>query len=230
MGTAGSSPQVIAPPGLHEIALNLVRRYVAPGRLVADLCAGQGAFSLRLVEAGYQVVPVDVDIQWFKVPTLSVVQADLNKSFADILGHRRFDCVVCLEGIEHLENPWDFLRQCRTLLRAGGILLLSSPNVECLLSRLIFLFRGSFLTFDRTMECPNHISPILSWLLNYNLKQSGFVTREVTFTPPGWAANHSWKIWILSYASRIVFPLVGDRWKGETRVIVAQAQDCSPEG
>lgn len=223
----GTEPEAIAPPGLHEIAINLVRKYVAPGRLVADLCAGQGAFSSRLMEAGYQVVPVDVDIQWFKVPALSVVQADLNKPFVDTLGHGRFDCVVCLEGIEHLENPWEFTRQCRRLLRSEGILLLSSPNVECLLSRFIFLIRGSFLTFDRTMECPNHITPILSYLLEYNLNQSGFATREITFTPPGWAAKHNLKIRLLSYASRVLFPFVDEALKGETRVVVAEARKGS---
>jgi SAM-dependent methyltransferase len=225
--TAGSKPQAIAPPGLHEIAINLVQKYVPAGRLVADLCAGEGAFSLRLLEAEYQVIPVDVDTRWFKVPALSVIQADLNRPFTEGLGRGRFDCVVCLEGIEHLENPWDFIRQCRSLLKSGGTLLLSSPNVECLLSRLIFLIRGSFLTFDRTMKCPNHLTPILSWLLEYNLAQSGFTVREIAFTPPGWAAKHNWKIWLLSYTPRILFPFLDQSWQGETRVVVAEAEEGS---
>lgn len=220
---SGSEPEAIAPPGLHDIAIDLVRKYVAPGGLVADLCAGQGAFSWRLSEDGYRVVSVDIDTQWFKAPALSVLQADLNKPFADTLGHGRFDCVVCLEGIEHLENPWEFARQCRSLLRPRGILLLSSPNVECLLSRFIFLLRGTFLTFDRTMECPNHITPILSSLLEYNLRRLGFATKEITFTPPGWASRHNWKIWLLSYAARAFSPFLDMAWKGETRVVVAEA-------
>ncbi len=42
---------------------------------------------------------------------------------------RRFDTIVCGEIIEHLEEPYQFLRQVRTLLaRPQGKLLLSTPN------------------------------------------------------------------------------------------------------
>jgi 2-polyprenyl-3-methyl-5-hydroxy-6-metoxy-1,4-benzoquinol methylase len=40
----------------------------------------------------------------------------------------RFDTIVAGEFIEHLENPYEFLRSIRPLLGANGRLVLSTPN------------------------------------------------------------------------------------------------------
>jgi SAM-dependent methyltransferase len=47
---------------------------------------------------------------------------------APALGGRRFHTVVAGEVIEHLENPYAFLRGVSPFLRDGGRLLLSTPN------------------------------------------------------------------------------------------------------
>jgi 2-polyprenyl-3-methyl-5-hydroxy-6-metoxy-1,4-benzoquinol methylase len=44
------------------------------------------------------------------------------------LGERRFDSVLAGELIEHLEDPYDFLRRTRDLLAPGGRIVLSTPN------------------------------------------------------------------------------------------------------
>jgi len=59
-----------------------------------------------------------------------------NLSFAAMNCHRlaladsTFDCVVCLEVFEHLEDSDAFLAECRRVLRPGGRLILSTPNQE----------------------------------------------------------------------------------------------------
>jgi SAM-dependent methyltransferase len=44
------------------------------------------------------------------------------------LGGREFDYIVAGEFIEHLENPYSFLRLIREYLAPGGKLLISTPN------------------------------------------------------------------------------------------------------
>lgn len=221
-GTAFQLHMGPTPPGLYETALGMTKTYLRPGKLVADLCAGDGTFSSLLLNAGYQVVPVDGDTQWFRASGLSALKLDLNDSFADLLGPGRFDCVVCLEGIEHLENPWQFIRQCRHLLRPEGILLLSTPNVECLLSRVLFLRDGSLANFDRTMTHSEHITPILSWLLEHSLKQNGFVTTETGFTSSGWEGRRTWKCRLVTSIVRALSPVLDPSLVGETRLLVAR--------
>lgn len=46
----------------------------------------------------------------------------------ELLAGRTFDTILCGELIEHLENPYAFLRRLRTLLATDGRLVLSTPN------------------------------------------------------------------------------------------------------
>lgn len=46
----------------------------------------------------------------------------------DLMRERRFDTILCGELIEHLENPYQLLRDLRPLLTDQGRLLVSTPN------------------------------------------------------------------------------------------------------
>jgi SAM-dependent methyltransferase len=47
---------------------------------------------------------------------------------AAVLAGRRFDTIICGELIEHLEAPYQVLRDLSELLDEGGRLILSTPN------------------------------------------------------------------------------------------------------
>lgn len=53
-----------------------------------------------------------------------------------------FDVVVCVEGIEHVVDRHRTLRNLRRLLRPGGRLLLTTPNLLSLRARLASCFAG----------------------------------------------------------------------------------------
>jgi SAM-dependent methyltransferase len=215
----------IAAPGVHEAAMALVEKYVPSGALIADLCGGNGAFSLWLVDANYSVVAADIDPRGFAVPNVPFYALDLDEPFSQKLGCCLYDSVVALEGVEHLENPWKFLRECRRMIKPDGILILSSPNVECTLSRIVFLMTGGLLTFDKTMTNPSHITPIFSWLLNHALGRAGFRVIETVFAAEGWAAHHSWKYWLASKVQWLIYPFLGGAERGEIRLVVAKAAE-----
>jgi SAM-dependent methyltransferase len=67
-------------------------------------------------------------------------------------GH--FDGVTAWGIIEHMENPYHFLREVHRTLKPGGLFLLSLPNVLHLVSRLQFLFTG---VLPRWHAANNHI-------------------------------------------------------------------------
>lgn len=47
---------------------------------------------------------------------------------AKLFGKEQFDTVIAAEIIEHLENPSEFLRGAREILKNSGILIISTPN------------------------------------------------------------------------------------------------------
>lgn len=53
-----------------------------------------------------------------------------------------FDRVACLEGIEHVVDRHRTLRELRRVLKPGGKLLITTPNLMSLRARLAFAFAG----------------------------------------------------------------------------------------
>ncbi len=49
-------------------------------------------------------------------------------NITEVLKGRSFDTIICGELIEHLENPYAFLRELRALLKPGGCLIVTTPN------------------------------------------------------------------------------------------------------
>ena len=42
--------------------------------------------------------------------------------------------------IEHLYNPDHMLEECRRVLKPGGLLIISTPNLQAWYNRILFLF------------------------------------------------------------------------------------------
>ncbi len=53
---------------------------------------------------------------------------------------KMFDLVISSATIEHVINPDRFLKEIRRVLRPGGILLVSTPNLSFWLNRILFFF------------------------------------------------------------------------------------------
>lgn len=110
-----------------------------PGRLL-DVPAGAGGYSKTLEELGYAVVSMDLMPPATRVTPLSWVRADANQPFP--FASASFDYVLSREGIEHLENQVGFVRECARVLRAGGTLVITTPNLMHLSARFSYLLTG----------------------------------------------------------------------------------------
>lgn len=116
------------------------------GGCLLDIPAGAGEESARLVGRGFTVVSADLfapsaggaaGSRW--------VRADCNAPLP--FRTAVFDAVLSREGIEHFENQAGFVRECARVLRPGGRLVLTTPNVMHLGARL-----SGMLTGQRTMR------------------------------------------------------------------------------
>jgi 2-polyprenyl-3-methyl-5-hydroxy-6-metoxy-1,4-benzoquinol methylase len=91
-----------------------------------------------------------------------------------------FDMVVCVETLEHVENPRQVLRSIRSLLRDGDRLLVSTPNVTHPHSLLKMVLRGAPVFFGpKHYYQPGHITMLPDWMLTEHVRQAGFDRIEV---------------------------------------------------
>jgi SAM-dependent methyltransferase len=161
-----------AGPRVHERALDVLRENVPERASVADLGAGSGALSLRMQDSGYRVTAVDRDVSGIPA-SVETLEVDLNGAIPQLAEHS-FDAVVAVELIEHLDSPVAFLRNALSLVRPGGRLLVSTPNVLHPYSRIKFLAKGTFHLFDEDDYWETgHSTPLPRWLLTAHLREAG---------------------------------------------------------
>jgi 2-polyprenyl-3-methyl-5-hydroxy-6-metoxy-1,4-benzoquinol methylase len=60
------------------------------------------------------------------------------------LNHHSYDLVLCLDVLEHLVDPWAVVQEIYTLLRPGGSIIISLPNVRNYTVVLPLLFNGTW--------------------------------------------------------------------------------------
>jgi 2-polyprenyl-6-hydroxyphenyl methylase/3-demethylubiquinone-9 3-methyltransferase len=102
------------------------------GKTVLDVGTGLGFFAERLQQRGAVVTAVDIGENLLKRVRQRVgcecVCADA-LSLVDSFGVNRFDVVVSSECIEHTPDPREALRQMAAVLKPGGLISVSTPNI-----------------------------------------------------------------------------------------------------
>src|SRR2546426_1775590 len=145
-------------------------------RAVLDIPWGGGALRGRLRAPGLEGHGGDL-VNGFALPAARFTTADMNAPLP--FGDGTFDAVVCIDGIEHLERPFDFVRECRRILRLGGVVIVSTPNISALRSRWRWLLtgfhnKGKVPLNERDPNPWHHVNLLSFPELRYLLHRHGF--------------------------------------------------------
>jgi len=112
----------------------------AAGKMLLDLSSGDGDTSEMLARQGYRVVATDYGLQRPMNGVTRVAGVDLNSCLP--FQSASFDAVDLIEVIEHIENQPQLIREIARVLKPNGLVLISTPNVLNVMSRVRFLFTG----------------------------------------------------------------------------------------
>lgn len=161
-----------------------------PGKLL-DVGCGNGQFLATMREMGWEVLGVEPDGQAVKMAQkrfgLNVYEGALEKiAFPD----DSFDAITMSHVVEHLSDPTGTLRECQRVLKRGGRLVLTVPNIESLGHRL---YRESW----RGLEVPRHLFLFSPSTLRGCVEQAGLQVLELRTT----ARSANW-MWATSYLIR----------------------------
>lgn len=98
-----------------------------------DSGVAQETFGLELMAAQGAVAREVVD---------HLIVDDAEKTLENHYQPAHFDLVLCLDVLEHLLDPWTFVTRVEALLKPGGLLICSVPNVRHYSVVMDLLFRG----------------------------------------------------------------------------------------
>jgi len=135
---------------------------------------------------GYRVVACEVNPARFCASGVPCIRADLAATLP--FGDESFDAVVCSEVLEHLENPYHLARECARILRDGGTLVITTPNILNVYSRLHFFLLGVCDFFDTLsgsrgtsfFGTKGHINPVGFPELRFLFVRAGLEITDVT--------------------------------------------------
>lgn len=163
----------------HDKVIEMMEK--EPRGKVLDIPTGTGVLGDRLSRMGFEVSCCDINPYFFSAPDLKCEIGDLNSSLP--YSDHSFDYLICLDGLEHTENPFNAIREFGRILRKSGKIFISLPNSLNIERRLRFLFTGTFSKIpshesvrdiwkgDLSMA---HLNPMGYPLLKFMMEHYGF--------------------------------------------------------
>lgn len=146
---------------------------------VLDVGAGAGEVLSELRSLGWEVEGVDPDAEAAQ-SALRNHGLKLRTGTLEAQGYPadHFDAVVTSHVIEHVHDPVGLLRECRRVLRPGGMLVLATPNAESLGHEV---FRAHW----RVLEPPRHLTIFSRQTLSRLATEAGFSGARIRTTVRG---------------------------------------------
>ena len=168
----------------HDKIVEIFKNCGVTGKIL-DAPAGTGDISKKILDAGFEVYPADLAPEVFQyADVMRCERVDLNCNLP--YGDEFFDYILSSNGIEHLEDQYNFVRECYRILKPNGKILISTPNVLNLKSRVSNLLTGFHLFHTRPQNEVDdyagggHINVANYFDLRINLHRNGFRIISVT--------------------------------------------------
>jgi 2-polyprenyl-3-methyl-5-hydroxy-6-metoxy-1,4-benzoquinol methylase len=101
------------------------------------------------------------------------------------------DLVAAVETIEHLENPWAFMRALVALVKPGGWVIVTTPNQLSALSLATLILKRRFSSFQDA-HYPAHRTALLESDLRRAAAECALESVDVLYTHAGRIALTPW--------------------------------------
>jgi len=111
---------------------DLIAHVPADAKEILDIGSAAGFLGELLKKRQRCVVTgVDIDIELIDIARKRLDNV-LTGDIEELVDGKKlgiYDCIVCGDVLEHLNNPWKVVRGLKTHLRKGGLFIASTPNV-----------------------------------------------------------------------------------------------------
>jgi len=138
----------IAMPGIHEALYPYLKGILSSFEkpAILEIGSGHGAFTERLWNDGHNVTATDIFPEYFNFDKVTCEKVDIRYTmpFRD----RSYEIIIAVEVMEHVHDHEIFFIECSRILKKGGRLIFSTPNILSMKSRIRFLLSGFFYSFN----------------------------------------------------------------------------------
>jgi len=150
---------------------------------VADIGANDGRLAASIAHRVKEITAVDI-IKPMEVKNMVSIELDLNNNFDEIIGKNKYDKVLALDIIEHLNNPEEGIAKINNIIKNGGYLFASTANIAYIIMRCTLLI-GWFNYGNRGILDMTHHRLFTVNSFKRLLKNSGFEIKKIIgFGPP----------------------------------------------
>ena len=144
-----------------------------PGRML-DVGCGHGEFGALLLQAGWSVDGLDLD----PAQVASAAGRGLTARVCDLTGglpfeDARFDALFAGEVIEHLVDTDAFLAEIARVVRPGGFVILTTPNLASFENRVRLLLGIYPIWVNYRLEGMGHVRAYTPGTLRRQLAEHG---------------------------------------------------------
>jgi 2-polyprenyl-3-methyl-5-hydroxy-6-metoxy-1,4-benzoquinol methylase len=173
----------VSDSAIYQMVAGFIKDRHLKGGVLVDVGCGEGQLWPHVSAWFSQYVGVDcVRYENFPVAgdfyrsNLDGEQTDLPDNFGDV--------VVAVETIEHVENPWAFMRHLVRMVKPGGLVIVTTPNQLSFLSLLTLTVKKRFASFQ-DVHYPAHLTALLEIDLKRIAYACGLTDMQLRFTEHG---------------------------------------------
>jgi len=160
--------------------------FVPKDSLVADLGCYTGDIANEISRKNNRVFGADCN-QCFVDMTNKLGHHSILSNFEEHIGFKNevFDCLVAGELIEHIYHTEIFLKECNRILKYGGSIIISTPNLAYVGHRIKAVFGVAppimgYESGEETELNPGHVRYFTLQTLTELLQKYGFNVEKVT--------------------------------------------------
>jgi SAM-dependent methyltransferase len=170
-------------PSWWQRVLDDVERF-SSGKRLLDVGCSNGGFLRYAQSRGF--VGCGVELNPFTAEIARRNGLDVKTGTLDDAGFKEgsFDIVWLGDVIEHVPNPGELLRSCAYLLLPGGILAISTPNLDCNWARTTLALHRWFGIPSSSVTPPHHTVQFSETNFRLLLASAGFSIEKIWFRRP----------------------------------------------
>lgn len=135
---------------------------------ILDAACGRGQICQVLYYYGHEVIGVDINNYFCADKKIKFIQADLNMPFP--FPDNFFDVVINSTALHYLDSSNHFFSESKRVLKNGGEIIFSLPNISNLGARYYFFKTGKISEFSsailerKNFTYPDYIFELLNYL------------------------------------------------------------------